>query len=487
MIAAIFVLFDTLIGTVGADQLPLPLSRYLLPAALVAGMVFVGVARRPLDAWLVVLLSAAAFTEVNENNLALQNVDLFQSFFNNRGWPIPISPFDILVAIASLLSLPALLHNVRKLLRSPLVVVGVCLAAWFFLMALRALATHHSLYETARDLRPPLLIGALPVLAGPFISTADGVRLGRLLVATALLKAAEGLVRLVLGIGVPHLGVHLTFYDVTNDLVLMTGASLVLITMTARRRLLRWAFAAMLAVPFVFSLRRGAFLGGSSALLLNVLWHRPSTRLFLAAAAAILIVIAAESDTLLGPLQASKAYRSTTPSATASPSGTPTPTGVTIVNPIATDRPAGQPYEVGDVEASNKFRLLDAKNAVLNVLHHPIFGIGLATDYTIYDDGGQPNSPFLLYAVRTSHVGYLAVALKAGLIGLGMFLALLFLAGAKTLGRPYPERLILASVLCAWVVVNFTSPLAESVRAATLLGLLLARLSTATPSNPPRP
>jgi O-antigen ligase len=236
-----------------------------------------------------------------------------------------------------------------------------------------------------------------------------------------------------------------------------------------------WRFLGtlFLSIPFAFSFRRGAFVGGAGALILATAWvTRTPRRVALVACAAGLVLLAFAMNSVLSAVTTVEAGAR---AAISSTSSAPGENSSTAPGPATANLPP--PPEAGDIDASNEFRLLDAKNALLNIRDHPLAGIGLGAPYRIYDDGGVAPGPFLLYATRTSHSGYLALPLKTGLPGLILFLVFITSILAPLVGaiRRDTEARLLLSFVAIWAVINVTSPLIESVRPATLLGLVLAR------------
>lgn len=489
-LAVVAIAGDTVVELVDPYRVPPPMAHYVVPALFVVFLAYMVVRRGTAEIWLCLGVAAATLAEVNENSLDLANVQLYQSFFNNRSLSLPVSPFDVLFALAALATLPRVLPRWRERVRGP-ESAAACLIALLVVLGAAAVLLHRPLYESARDLRPLLVVPALLLLAAPALADVPASRLARLVVGVGLLKAAEGWVRMVAAVGVPHQGVHIIFYDTSNDVVVVLAMIVVALSTAPVRLALRSLAIAFLGVPLAWSFRRGVLVAVAGLLIAALaLVRRPAERWTIVAVSVACLALAAGMNTVLSIASRLPVDRvaASQPAATAAPAPRPTaaaepvgpapprPTGA----PVATRPPSPAPAaEAGDVDLSNKFRLLDAENALRNVAANPLFGLGPGTDYVVYDDGGQPNSGFLAYAKHTSHVGYLAIALKAGLIGLGLYLAMWALAVADLWRRgPGRERDVLLAALLLFALLNAVFPLVATIRPAVLLGLLLARIAT---------
>jgi O-antigen ligase len=460
-LAVIAVAGDAVVELVDPYQVPPPMARYVVPALFVVFLAYMALRRSPAEMWLSLGVAAATLAEVNENSLDLTNVQLFQSFFNNRALHLPVSPFDLLFVVATAASLPVLRTRWRAWLRGP-EAAALGLIALLVVLGGVAVLLRRPLYDTARDLRPLLVVPALLLLAAPALADVPASRLARLVAGVGLLKAAEGWVRLTAAVGVPHQGVHIIFYDTTNDVVVVLALIVVALSTGPVRPALRSLAVAFLAVPLAWSFRRGVLVAVAGLLVAALLLvRRPWSRALLVAGSIACLVSAAGMNSVLSIASQLPVDR------------------VAVAPARAATGPASGDGEGGDVDLSNRFRLLDLDNSVRNVIANPLFGLGPGTDYVVYDNGGQPNSPFLGFARQTSHVGYLAVALKAGLIGLGLYGAMWALAIARLwragAGR---ERDVLFGALLLFALLNGVFPLTATIRPAILLGILLARIAT---------
>jgi hypothetical protein len=489
-VALVAIAGDLVVELVGPYKVPPPMARFVVPALFVVFLAYMVLRRGAAEVWLSLGVAAATLAEVNENSLDLANVQLYQSFFNNRALPLPISPFDLLFVVAALASLPRLRSRLREWLRGPQA-AALALVAVLVALGVVAVLLHRPVYDSARDLRPLLVVPALLLLAAPAVAEVPAGRLARLVAGVGMLKAAEGWVRMVAAVGVPHQGVHIIFYDTTNDVVVVLAMIVVALSAAPVRRELRGLALAFLAVPLAWSFRRGVFVSVAGLLLAGLtLVKRPAARATVFALSVACLVVAAGMNSVLtiasqlpvDRVTAAQVAAAAAPTPRPVPSS-PSPARSTPARPaVATSAPPTPATEAGDVDLSNKFRLLDAKNAILNVVANPVFGLGPGTDYVVYDDGGQPDSAFLAYAKHTSHVGYLAIALKAGLIGLGLYGAMWALAVVE-LWRAGPgrERDVLLAALLLFALLNVVFPLVATIRPAVLLGLLLARIAARQP------
>jgi O-Antigen ligase len=486
-LAVIAVAGDAVIELVDPYRVPPPMAHYVVPALFVVFLGYMVLRRGAAEIWLCLGVAATTLAEVNENSLDLANVQVFQSFFNNRSVSLPVSPFDILFAIAALVSLPRLLPRWRERVRGP-EAAAVCLIGLLVLLWFAAVLLDRPVYESARDVRPLLVVPALLLLAAPALADVPAARLARLVVGVGLLKAAEGWVRMAAAVGVPHQGVHIVFYDTTNDVVVVLAMIVVALSTAPVRLALRSLAMAFLAVPLAWSFRRGVLVAVAGLLLASLtLVRRPLGRWTLVAVSVACLIVAAGMNTVLtiaSRLPVDRVAPAQPVAAAPAPRPTSSPGVAASAKPAATggvtQAPAPSPAaEAGDVDLSNKFRLLDAENAIRNVAANPVFGLGPGTDYVVYDDGGQPGSGFLAYAKHTSHVGYLAIALKAGLVGLGLYGAMWALAVADLWRRGSGrERDVLLATLLLFALLNAVFPLVATIRPAVLLGLLLARIAT---------
>jgi O-antigen ligase len=143
-------------------------------------------------------------------------------------------------------------------------------------------------------------------------------------------------------------------------------------------------------------------------------------------------------------------------------------------------------------DTSNVFRIMDTLNALITFSRHPILGIGSGGqyDFEFYSEAVAP-SVFWENASRACHNGYLYILFKMGIVGFLAYITIFYkfvrrwikLRRNKLPGSDQIVYYALGTGIVAILVNNLTSPVADSLRPALLLAVLMACVSVVMPSQ----
>jgi O-antigen ligase len=265
-------------------------------------------------------------------------------------------------------------------------------------------------------------------------------------------------------------GDRMVYFDATDSLLFVAAlAALAVIVARSRRTttlLLCVLAAAPLAYAFVFSYRRSVWLGAVAALVLvavverRALLARPR---LLAAAAAIALVVGG---------------------------------GVLVLNDPSFLVSRVRSIVAVDGEASNEFRLHDLRNGLHDIVEHRGLGAGFGGRAEVVSTTPD-QAEFIEHVARLNHNSAVYLVMKMGVVGGGVWLALLITVCVRTIAQtrdPAATRRrlarVIAPVLVAAGVTSMFLPLAYNVRPMLLwsvaAGVVLAREpQPAPPSRPP--
>ncbi len=106
-------------------------------------------------------------------------------------------------------------------------------------------------------------------------------------------------------------------------------------------------------------------------------------------------------------------------------------------------------------EFSTDYRHWESANAWANIEHHPVLGIGPATDWTLYDSF---DGRFRPYGFSYLHNSYLWVWLRYGLLGLAAYVLFFVSSAWKLIGRRSPlESIATGSVIVGLAIAVYTA------------------------------
>lgn len=435
-----------------------------LPVCLCLAMILAIVQPR-FEFYLVFLFALVAwFPEFSQTSLLAYSADDVQTLYNFRPVSaITASAFDYLFAsIVAFWVAKYLLPAPRNLLQAPLApaMLGM-FGVWIFSL-FHGLLAGNDAYYALREFRNE----AYFVLTYLMVVTACGLKDVRLFIRTSLLVGftvgVYGLVRFVRGVGIDFMDHVIVFYDITDSvllyLVMLLVAAFVVEGLLKRKALLVGLLLVPVALTFLFSYRRGAWLGLIAGLLFLLAHHAGRLRLRRLIVWKVWVPVVAI---------------------------------IVVVSAIPAARNEGlnfaltRAYSIFDVseDPSNVFRILDAMNALNAFAHHPVFGVGAGGRYDLEFASNQPvMMEFMDHVSNGSHNGYLYVLFKAGMVGFVAYCMVFvhffrrwFLA--RKLNATPGERAVLTAVaafVVAALVNNMTEPLSDLVRPSVLLACVMA-------------
>jgi O-antigen ligase len=415
--------------------------------------------------YLVLIFALVAwFPEFSQTSLLAYTADDVQTLYNFRPIPaITASVFDYLFAsIVAFWVAKYLLSAPRDILKEPLATSMLAMFAVWIFSLVHGLLAGNDPYYALREFRNE----AYFVLTYLMVVTACGLKDIRLFIKTSLLVAfgvgVYGLVRFVRGVGIDFMDHVIVFYDITDSvllyLVMLLIAAFAAEGLLKRKTLIVGLLLFPVALTFLFSYRRGAWVGLIAGLLFLLARHAGRFRLRRLFAWRVWVPVVAI---------------------------------VIVVSAIPAIRDQGlnfavtRAYSIFDVseDPSNVFRILDAMNALTAFAHHPLFGVGAGGRYDLEFASNQPvMMEFMDHVSNASHNGYLYVLFKAGMVGFVAYCMVFvqffrrWLSARKLSATPY-ERALLTAVgafVVAVLVNNMTEPLSDLVRPSVLLACVMA-------------
>lgn len=410
-----------------------------------------------------IFILIAWFPEFSQTEDAFTAADA-PSIYNFRPVPaITASVFDcIFAAIVIFWLIKYVSPEPKEIFKVPLAKpVLAFLGVWFFSL-LHGLFRGNEVYYAMREFR----VGAYFVLTYLMVATVctqtrQIEAFLKLALVMALIVGSYGVIRFFLGIGKELADVRIIYYDIADSMLLYIAmlivAGLFYEGLLKGKYILTTAFILPIAFTFLFSYRRGAWVAFTCAMLFLMLFYPGRAwlrrRIIWRAAAVIL---------LLGVLISS----------------------VPAVRNAGLDFVIARASSVFDVDedSSNVFRILDAMNAFNAFTQHPIIGVGAGGRYDIEYASGEPEiMTFMDEVSRTSHVGYLYVLFKSGIIGFAAYMAIfgLFLKqwfGARANiadARTRALHMALGAIVVAFLVNNITEPVSDTLRPSMELAFAL--------------
>jgi O-antigen ligase len=453
--------------------LPLPLLALMIvsPETFLGGCLVLAVSA--LIFWLardfskivfVVVLLISWFPEYSQTDWDVWSAEDFHSLYNFK--PIPwltASVFDYFFALAVLIWIIKIGWPQRRWLSQTFLAKPMLWFVGFSVFSLLlGIAKGFPVYYALREFRVSTYFVLFYFMALSTLRLPDSRRkLTSLLAWTGIAVGIAGIVRFRLGIGKEYYGTTLIYYDIADSMVMYVALFVLAASWMVRRR---GGIAILLAsLPILFSLlfsyRRGAWIAAFVGLV-TLLWtHRTRSangtrrgQWLIPALVVVTLVVTAYAalnwQDLLGERAAS------------------------IV-------------DVYD-DTSNVFRIMDTLNALATFTRHPILGLGYGGQYD-FDFYSEEVAPAVFWenASRACHNGFLYILFKMGIFGFVAYIVIFyrFLRRWSQCRRhitvPWERVMYLAmgSGVVAILLNNLTSPVADSLRPALLLALLMACLS----------
>jgi O-antigen ligase len=452
--------------------LPLPLLALMIvsPETFLGGCLVLAVsavifwlARDFSKIVIVVLLLISWFPEYSQTDWDVWSAEDFHSLYNFK--PIPwltASVFDYFFALAVLIWIVKIGWPQRRWLSQTFLAKPMLWFAGFSAFSLLfGIAKGFPVYYALREFRVSIYFVLFYFMALSTLLLPDARRkLTSMLAWTGIAVGIAGIVRFRLGIGKEYYGTTLIYYDIADSMVMYVALFVLAAFWMVRRK---GAVTILIAsVPILFSLlfsyRRGAWIAAFVGMV-ALLWvyrskesNTPRRRLLIPAVIVIVLAVTAYAalnwQDLIGERAAS------------------------IV-------------DVYD-DTSNVFRIMDTLNALATFTRHPVFGLGYGGqyDFDFYSEEVAPPD-FWENASRACHNGFLYVLFKMGIFGFVVYMVIFYRFLRRwSKCRPHItapwERvsyLALGSGVIAILLNNLTSPVADSLRPALLLALLMACLS----------
>jgi O-antigen ligase len=283
----------------------------------------------------------------------------------------------------------------------------------------------------------------------------------KLSLVMAAFVGVYGILRYLLGIGKEFMDHLMIYYDIADSIVLYSAMLLIASlaiegTVTKGKAFLTTALTIPMIFTFLFSYRRGAWVGFFAGLLFLIFLYpeRPRLRrlilrrVFVPAIVMILVIAA-----------------------------------VPALRSSGLDFVMTRVYSIFDVseDPSNVFRIMDAMNALNSFIHHPIVGVGAGGRYDLEFTSERVLMSFMEEVNRTSHNGYLYILFKTGIIGFFIYVAVYakFLRQwfeARTRSASPTERTALmaaGAIVIAILVNNLTETVSDLLRPSLLLAFVM--------------
>lgn len=431
--------------------------------ALALAVVFFVNARRPGVGLLLVFTVVCFFPEYSQTEWNIWSADDFRSLYNYRPVTfITASVFDYLFLVLCLGWLIGLLRG-KKLRPSvlPYKWPFFCYLGMVIIGLAHGFIARTETYYALREFREMIYFA---ILAFVIVAVGDlhlVERWTQFAVGLACIRGVEGVGRFWLGIGKEYYGYRTVYYDpgeswlFTIFVLLVVGWVVSTHGVFRGPRKLLLLFLPPVALSFVLSFRRSAWVGLLGALFFSALYMRGRQRLkvaFSMVGLAIVLFWALMNWSQVFPDQVQ----------------------------LVLDRVKS----VVDTEedTSNTFRIVDAKNAFEAIVRSPLLGVGLGGRYElIHRPDGAADFRFMMHVSRTSHNGYLFLAMKLGAPALLFFLAIAvaFVRSAWHLRDQapgtFPRGTLCGLVLTivAYLVGNITGPMLDTIRGSILFAFVL--------------
>jgi O-antigen ligase len=373
---------------------------------------------------------------------------------------ITASVFDYLFLVMVIIwVLRVILPSPRRLLDAPLAKYMIALFVLWTFNLVHGLFRGNEVYYALREFRcQAYFVITFLMIVTVFRDHHDIRKFLKLSLVMALFVGGYGVVRYILGIGFEFNNYLMVYYDI-SDSILLYFAMLITISflidgkISMSRGFLAIALLCPIVFTFLFSYRRGAWLGFAVGLLFLMLLYPNRRYLRLGV---LLGVPAAVLSTILLFL---------------------------VLVPTAQDTVTERAVSIFDIsqDSSNIFRILDAMNALHSFVQHPILGVGAGGRYDLEFTSGQVLMSFMEEVNRTSHNGYLYVLFKTGLIGFAIyicvyykFLRIWFQAKTKASNSIVSaEFMACGAIFIAMLANNMTETVSDLLRPSLLLSFVM--------------
>jgi O-antigen ligase len=440
------------------DILSTAYLSFLVALALVIFFVFF-LPRLRLLLFLVFVL-VAWFPEFSQIEDAHTAEDI-QTIYNFRPIPsITASLFDYLfLAIVIIWVLKVVLPCPKKLIEAPLAKYMLALLVMWVINLVHGLLRGNEVYYALREFRcQAYFVLSFLMLVTVFKDYRDIRKFVKLTFAMALLVGAYGVVRYFFGIGKELDDYLIVYYDISDSIILYF-AMLIAVSffldgqIHKARGFLAIALMCPIVFTFLFSYRRGAWLGLAAGLFFLILVY--PRRLHLPRKKMLQVLVPVVSIMLL----------------------------VVVVAPTGLSSVRTRVLSIFDIsqDSSNIFRLLDAVNALNSFVHYPVLGVGAGGRYDLEFTSEQVLMSFMEEVNRTSHNGYLYVLFKSGIIGFFIyicvyynFLKIWFRAKEKgSRSSLRAEFMACGAIVIAMLANNMTETVSDLLRPSLLLSFAM--------------
>lgn len=404
----------------------------------------------------VVFALLAWFPEMSQTNSEVWSASDFPSLYNFR--PIPAlyaSAFDYLFLIVVVIWLvmvekPALITAIQSRLTSRILlwgVIGVLALAYGILRG-------NELYYALREFRVTAYFVLIYLM---FTTTVTSKKTAYMFVALIVtmggIVGIYGVFRHMANVGKLYYGQKLIFYDMGDSTLIYIGLLIIFSILLYQPRWYLYLVVVPMVYTFVFSFRRGAWLGLIGALLIAFRYRseKRKARTFRLAV-------------IVGALAAIVAVASTT---------------------TTRDLVVQRFLSITDTQedTSNMFRVLDALNALNSIYSHPMFGVGYGGRYEMkyYSEIAAP-ARFWESVNKTSHNGYLFVLFKTGIVGGVVFLLMMggylqfWFRHRKKFENGLDAAMFrgLGAGVIALLITTFTGPIPDTIRSGLFASFLMA-------------
>jgi hypothetical protein len=403
---------------------PAPKALMLLGLLVIAAFAVIAF-EYPLTVYAILVVMLGLFSESPTDNLIPGNSTAW------TGVVAGISPAEVLLA---LLLVVAAAERLTERRRSHLAWPGtpVLAAAALVAAGITSAVAFHQLRDGLHIAQPSITL-LLAVVAGYWLAGCFGSR--RLLfwlVAGSALLLPQGLYNgLVLG--------KFSYYDAAP--VFLLGICAILVAFRAVD-LAAWRvpYIVLATLVIVLSLRRAVWIDVLVALAITGIWSKRSGfRAALVLGAGVVVVLE-----LISP-------------------------GIAFSNLEHAVK-----YTTGAQgrDFSTDYRRWETANAWMNVEHHPLAGIGPASDWTLYN---SYDGRFRPYGFSYLHNSYLWVWLRFSLLGLVAYVAFFLTSARALLRRSLPlEAIVVGAMMVGLAIAVYTASfLTTTSRWPTTVGLLV--------------
>jgi len=450
-----------LLSLVSSTTLP---AGWILLFALVAAVPVLLVLRPRFEYfifWIFILV--AWFPEFSQTEDVYSAEDV-QTIYNYRPIAsVTASAFDYIFAtIVVIWILKYILPSPRKLLNAPLAKYMLALFAMWVFNLLHGLFRGNETYYALREFRgQAYFVLTFLIIVTVCAELGNVQKFIKLSLVMAGFVGVYGLLRYFLGIGKEFMGHLIIYYDIADSIILYIALLLIASfaiegTVIKGKAFLATALTFPMVFTFLFSFRRGAWVGCFAGLLFLIFLYpeRPRLRRLLLRRVLLPAIV------MILLIAAVPAVRST---------------GMDFVMTRVSSI-----FDVSE-DSSNVFRILDAMNAIKSFTQHPIVGVGAGGRYDLEFTSEQVLMSFMEEVNRTSHNGYLYVLFKAGIIGFLIYAAVYvkFLKQwfeARPRSASPTERAALmevGAIVVAVLVNNMTETVSDLLRPSLLLAFVM--------------